>query len=72
MFDFAKVLGAIAQAAPVLGQAPALIALFADMIDGFDGKDQDELKEALADARADDDEGHRRLQEKLAATAGRS
>ena len=68
-FDFASVLKGIAEAAPVLAQAPALIALFGEVIESFDGKDQDELKEALADARADNDAGHARLQEKLARAA---
>jgi hypothetical protein len=70
MFDYSKILSAIAQAAPIIGQAPALVGLFEDVIEGFGGKHQDDLKEALADARADNDEGHRRLQQKLTAAAG--
>lgn len=72
MFTFATILGAIAQAAPVIAKAPELGKLLEDVIEGFGGKHQDELKDALADARADNDEGHRRLQEKLAAAAGRN
>lgn len=67
MFDFRTVLSSIAEAVPVLAQAPALVGLFENVIEGFDGQEQDDLKEALADARADNDEGHRRLQEKLRA-----
>lgn len=69
--DFANVLGAIFQAAPILGQAPALVEVLRDVITTFDGDDQQELKDALADARADNDEGHARLQAKLAAAAER-
>ena len=69
--DFTTVLGAIAQAAPIINSAPALLHLFGDVIESFDDVDQAELKEALADARAENDEGHTRLQAKLAAAAKR-
>ena len=70
-FDFFKVLEGITQAVPVLGQAPALISLFEDMIERFDDQDQQMLKDALAIARADNDDGHARLQAKLAEAAKR-
>lgn len=47
--------------------APAFKELFEQVVGLFHGQDQATLKEAYADAMADNDEGHRRLQEKLAA-----
>jgi hypothetical protein len=70
-FDFFKVLEGITQAIPILGQAPALIGLFEDVIESFDGDEQQTLKDALVVARADNDEGHARLQQKLADAAKR-
>lgn len=68
-FDFRSVLSGIAEAVPILAQAPALVSLFESVIESFDGQEQADLKEALADARADNDAGHARLQAKLAAAA---
>jgi len=70
-FDFYRVLEGITQAIPVLAQAPALVATFEDIIESFEAADQATLKEALALARADNTEGHQRLQAKLAAAAQR-
>lgn len=56
---------------PVVAAAPEFVALWNGVADLLSPADQATAKAALADAQADNDEGHRRLQEKLRAAAGR-
>ena len=56
---------------PIIAKAPEFIALYNEAIAALDPADQATAKEALADIQADNDEGHARLQEKLAAAANR-
>lgn len=60
---------------PMVGPAIAATREFVErfelLIASKSEADQAELKAALADLRADNDEGHRRLQEKLEAAAKR-
>lgn len=55
----------------VVAKLPAFVALFEDARRLLEPADQDVAKEALADIQADNDEGHARLQDKLAAAARR-
>lgn len=55
---------------PALAEAPKFIDLFHEIIGTFHQKDQVTLKAAYADLIANNDEGHARLQAKLAAAAG--
>lgn len=55
---------------PIVAKAPEFIALYHEAMAALHPKDQATAKEALADIQADNDEGHARLQAKLAAAAG--
>lgn len=52
---------------PIVARAPEFIALYEVAIATLNSNDQAVAKEALADIQADNDEGHARLQAKLAA-----
>ncbi|WP_375194630.1 hypothetical protein [Sphingobium sp.] len=52
---------------PIVARAPEFIALYEAAIAMLNADDQAVAKEALADIQADNDEGHARLQAKLAA-----
>lgn len=52
---------------PVLAHAPEFIDLYRAAAAALDPADQATAQEALADIQADNDEGHARLQRKLAA-----
>lgn len=54
---------------PIVARAPEFIALYEAAIATLNADDQAVAKEALADIQADNDEGHARLQAKLAAAA---
>ena len=56
---------------PIVARAPEFIALYEAAIAALNADDQAVAKEALAAIQADNDEGHARLQAKLAAAAGR-
>lgn len=71
MFDLATFLRAAQAIGPVLAQAPAVAQLIEQARQALAPTDQETAKEALADLIADNDDGHRRLQEKLAEAARR-
>ena len=54
---------------PIVARAPEFIALYEAAIATLNADNQAVAKEALADIQADNDEGHARLQAKLAAAA---
>ena len=56
---------------PVIAKAPEFVKLFHEAMGALHPHDQDTAKAALADIQADNDEGHARLQAKLAAAAAR-
>ena len=56
---------------PVLAKAPEFVALYQAAASVLDDADQATAKDALKDIQADNDEGHARLQAKLAAAAQR-
>lgn len=71
MFDLATFLRAITAIGPVVAQLPAVGRLIEQAKAALDPTDQASAQEALADLIAENDDGHRRLQEKLAAAARR-
>lgn len=54
---------------PIVARAPEFVALYEAAIAILNADDQVVAKEALADIQADNDEGHARLQAKLAAAS---
>jgi hypothetical protein len=56
---------------PVAAAMPEFKALYDQIVATFHERDQATLKEAYADLVADNDAGHARLQDKLAAAAKR-
>ncbi|WP_257554157.1 hypothetical protein [Sphingobium sp. CFD-2] len=54
---------------PVIAKAPEFVALYQAASAALNPPDQATAKKALADIQADNDEGHARLQDKLAAAA---
>jgi hypothetical protein len=62
-------LSTLLNAMPAIGaaaaNAPEFIKLYHEIVEALAPKDQQVAKAALADLQADNDEGHRRLQEKL-------
>lgn len=69
MFDLSTFLRALPVIGPVISAAPEVKALFDGVVTMLHPKDQATAKAALADIMADNDEGHARLQAKLAAAA---
>lgn len=65
------ILKALDTIGPVLAALPEVKALIETAAAMLDEDDQATAKEALADLIADNDEGHARLQAKLAKAAGR-
>lgn len=71
MLDLATVLRAAKAIGPVLVALPAVRRVFDEAVAALSTDDQAVAKEALTDLIADNDDGHRRLQEKLEAAARR-
>lgn len=69
--DLLKLLNVLPVVGPVIARAPAFIDLFNTAKAMLSPEDQETAKEALADIQAENDEGHARLQAKLAAAAKR-
>ena len=67
--NIAKALNLLPIVGPIVARAPEFIALYEAAIATLNADDQAVAKEALADIQADNDEGHARLQRKLAAPA---
>lgn len=71
MFDLKSVLKMLPAVGPVVAALPEFRAVFDQIVATFSKPaDQATLKDAYADLIADNDEGHRRLQEKLKRAAG--
>lgn len=69
--DLATFLRAAQTIGPILASVPAVKHVLDAAMALLDEPDQATAKEAYADLIADNDDGHRRLQEKLAAAAAR-
>lgn len=71
MFDITSLLKLLPVVGPVVAAAPEFKAIYDQMVGTFNQRDQQVLREAYDDLVADNDEGHRRLQQKLAEAARR-
>lgn len=71
MFNLTSILKLLPVVGPVIGALPEFKEVFDQIVSTFSEKDQDTLKAAYADLMAENDEGHKRLQEKLAAASKR-
>ncbi len=70
MFDISSILKLLPVVGPVVAAAPEFKKIYDQIVATFDDDaDQDQLKEAYKDIIADNDAGHKRLQDKLAAAA---
>jgi len=69
--DLATLIKAAQALGPVLAALPAVRSMFDAAASTLSHPDQATAKEAYADLIADNDAGHARLQEKLAAAAAR-
>jgi hypothetical protein len=67
--QLSTILNVLPAIGPVVAKLPEFVDLFNEAVATLSAKDQATAKEALADIQADNDEGHRRLQEKLARAA---
>jgi hypothetical protein len=67
--NLSTVLAALSALGPIAARLPEFVALFHEAVVALGAEDQATAKEALADIQADNDEGHARLQAKLAAAA---
>ncbi len=71
MFDMTSILKMLPVVGPVVGALPEFKHVFDQIVGTFEEKDQAVLKDAYADLMADNDAGHDRIQQKLAAAAKR-
>ncbi|MES2902843.1 MAG: hypothetical protein V4696_01535 [Pseudomonadota bacterium] len=71
MIDLASILKLLPAVGPVVAALPEFKKVYDEIVGTFNERDQAALKDAYADIVADNDEGHRRLQDKLAAAANR-
>lgn len=69
--DLTKLLSVLPVVGPAIAAAPEFVAIYKAAMAALNPADQETAKEALSDIQADNDEGHARLQAKLAAAAGR-
>lgn len=71
MFNLSTLLAFLPAVGPVTAALPAVKKLYDEAVGLLHPTDQATAKEAYEDLMADNDEGHARLQEKLAAAAKR-
>lgn len=71
MFDLTSILKMLPVIGPVVAAAPEFKAVFDQIVGTFGEDDQAVLQESYADLMAENDAGHKRLQDKLAAAAKR-
>lgn len=71
MFSLDSILKLLQAVGPIVAALPDFKTVYDQIVGTFDTNDQDTLKEAYADLIADNDEGHARLQAKLAEAAKR-
>lgn len=69
MFKLTDVLGMLPVVGPIVAKLPEFKKVYDQIVGTFGEKDQQVLKNAYADLMADNDAGHKRLQDKLAAAA---
>lgn len=69
MFDLETFIRAAQVLGPVIAQTPAVAQVLEQARKALAPSDQETAKEALADLIADNDDGHARLQQKLAEAA---
>lgn len=69
MFDLTSVLKLLPAVGPVVAALPEFKRIYEQIVATFGERDQATLKDAYFDLMAENDEGHRRLQEKLEAAA---
>ncbi len=70
MFNLASVLKLLPAVGPAVAMLPEFKKVFDQITNTFKEDDQQHLKEAYLDLIADNDAGHKRLQEKLRAAGG--
>lgn len=71
MFDLTSILKLLPVVGPVVAALPEFKNVYDQIVSTFDEDDQDLLKEAYQDVMQENDEGHLRLQRKLAEAAKR-
>ena len=71
MFNLTSILKLLPVVGPVVAALPEFKSVFDQIVGTFGEHDQATLKAAYADIMADNDEGHRRLQDKLLAASRR-
>lgn len=64
-------LGALPHLIPLIRGVPEVAKLVKETVNGLPSRDQSIANEAIEDLMAENDEGHRRYQEKLAEAARR-
>jgi hypothetical protein len=69
MFKLADILSMLPVVGPAISKLPEFKNVFDQIVSTFGEKDQDVLKEAYEDLMKENDDGHARLQAKLAAAA---
>lgn len=71
--NLSTILAALPTLVPLIGRADAVAKLVQEIVASFGDApdDQDTLRAAISDLEAENDEGHRRYQAKLAAAAQR-
>jgi hypothetical protein len=71
MFSLSTVLGLLPAVGPVVAALPEFKRIYDQIVNTFKEDDQAVLREAYEDLMAENDEGHARLQAKLAEAAKR-
>lgn len=71
MFDLTSILKLLPAVGPVVAALPEFKKIYDQIVGTFGEDDQETLKDAYADLMAENDEGHARLQAKLAEAAKR-
>lgn len=71
MIDLSSLLKLLPVVGPVVAAAPEFKKIYDQMVGTFNQRDQQVLRDAYDDLVADNDEGHRRLQQKLSEAARR-
>lgn len=72
MFSLSSILSLLPAVGPVVAALPQFKEVYDQIVATFDTDDQAVLRDAYEDIMADNDEGHARLQDKLAEAAKRS
>jgi hypothetical protein len=70
-FNLTDILKLLPAVGPVVAALPEFKKIYDDIVGTFKEQDQEVLREAYADLMAENDEGHARLQAKLAEAANR-